>query len=250
MVTDLSPEEEKPIVWKHFKSAAKGKTEKFFTKAYHLNGNLLNLEITYIPIKQENKIIGVYGIIQEITDKIQLQQALEQKEIEVEKIYDSLKVGIWAFDINNQSVAVCTKGIKDIAEIEPSDILDGTKVWRNYVHEDDLEEYDAMQEQAMAGKPFNYQYRIITPSGKIKWIQDEAIPIFGEDGTFIQTHGIIHDITKDKELLERVNHLLHHDPLTALPNRKMLEAEMAASIEKRGRVCVHLHRFRSFKVYL
>ncbi|WP_456273274.1 EAL domain-containing protein [Bacillus sp. AK031] len=231
MLTDYTPPEDKEKVREHFNAAVQGSAQQFLSKAYHKSGKLLNLQLTYIPIQKDDITVGVYAVIHEITDKYELEQALKKKSAEIDNVCDSLKAGIWVQDIKKNIITVCTKGIREISEINPADIVNGKIRWRDHVHKNDLENYDAMQNQLQSGQPFSYQYRIMTPSGKIKWIQDQAHPVFNEDGQFVEAHGIVYDITKDKELLEKVNYLFHHDSLTGLPNRKKLEADMNSLIE-------------------
>jgi two-component system cell cycle sensor histidine kinase/response regulator CckA len=69
-------------------------------------------------------------------------------------------------------------------------------------------------------RPFSRDYRLLRPDGRVVWVHDESVPVFGDDGRpeFIQGYFI--DITERKEL-ER--HLLQAQKSEAL-------ARMAAGI--------------------
>ncbi|WP_113930745.1 PAS domain S-box protein [Bacillus sp. P14.5] len=241
VVTDFTPEESKEVIWKYFKAAVNGKVQNFSCRAYHKNGNLLNLENTYIPIKENRKIIGVYAIIHEVSEKAALQSALETKEQEMEQVSEALEAAIWSYDSINKSITFCTQGIKYITEMEAGNFLKGKIQWRDLVYIDDLKKFDEDRKPLKDGETICHRYRIITPSGKVKWVNDKIIPINDEHNRIVRYHGIITDITNDKELGDRVEHLLHHDSLTALPNRKTLEIEMTTLIkEKRILPCFTL----------
>ncbi|MGF2617919.1 EAL domain-containing protein [Rossellomorea vietnamensis] len=246
-VTDFSPDHEKNEIWNYFKAAAKGKIQYYFTHAYHKNGTLMNLEITYIPIKQAKKITGVFALIREISEKVELQSQLQQKKLEMQHIYDSLEAGIWAYDVQSNSISACSKGVVDICETPAEDFISGKSQWRDFIFIEDLEKFDEKQKHLMNGERVRHQYRIITPSGAVKWISDQSFPVLDEDGTIFRLQGIVTDVTEDKKLVERVHHLQHHDSLTALPNRKTLETEMTTLIKEKtdfAMFYVDLNRFK------
>ncbi|MGM0843793.1 MAG: EAL domain-containing protein [Bacillota bacterium] len=246
-ITDFTPQELKDEVWRHFQTALKGNIVKFTSQAYHNNGSLLNLDITYIPIKENRKTIGVYAIIHEISDKVALQSALQTKEQEMEEVSQALESAYWSYDNVRKSLNFCTQGIKFIAEMDAEEISKGKTQWRDLVYKDDLDKFDKDRAPLKDGETVSHRYRIITPSGKVKWLNDKIIPIKDEHNTIVRYHGIITDITKDKELGDRVEHLLHHDPLTALPNRKTLESQMTSLIKNKtefSMIYVDLYRFK------
>ncbi len=70
-----------------------------------------------------------------------------------------------------------------------------------------------------------------------EWLSVTAVR--GEDGRVLNYIGIFSDITERKEAEARILHLAHHDPLTNLPNRALLQdrlhqALLQARRDKRG----------------
>ncbi|WP_421381432.1 EAL domain-containing protein [Bacillus salacetis] len=247
LITDFTPAELKDQVWTHFQAAVKGKVQKFTSQAYHKDGSLLNLEITHIPIKEHHKTIGVYAIIHDVSEKITLQSTLEMKVQELEHASDTLKAAIWSYDNIRKSITFCSKGVKHIAEMDPEKFLKGQTQWRDLVYIDDQKSYEENIKHLKQGESICHRYRITTPSGKIKWLNEKILPIIDNKNNIIRYHGIVTDITKDKELGDRVEHLLHHDTLTALPNRKMLENEMKSYIQQNTKfafIYIDLNRFK------
>src|SRR5690606_21348973 len=51
----------------NFQKAIKGQSVKFESVFHSAKGTELNLEISLVPIKQDNTIIGVYGIAKDFT---------------------------------------------------------------------------------------------------------------------------------------------------------------------------------------
>jgi diguanylate cyclase (GGDEF)-like protein/PAS domain S-box-containing protein len=246
-VADLTPDDYKARVRKHFKAAVKGSVQKVDSKVYHKNGDLLDIEITFIPIQEKTTTIGVYGIVHEVTEKLALQSELETRKQELEDVSDTLDAAIWSYDNLEKTITFCTNGIQHIAERDAEEFVKGQFRWRDLVYSDDLKKYDDEMRILRQGSTISHRYRITTPSGKIKWLNEKIIPMKEEQDNIIRYHGIVTDITRDKELGERVEHLLHHDPLTALPNRKMLENKMIDYIKHKNSfafIYVDLNRFK------
>ncbi|MBF2026120.1 MAG: GAF domain-containing protein [Oscillatoriales cyanobacterium C42_A2020_001] len=68
----------------------------------------------------------------------------------------------------------------------------------NQVHPDDLQEYrEACAQSAQNLSPFLHEWRIITPSGKVKWLRAASQPERRNNGA-IAWHGVLQDITERK----------------------------------------------------
>jgi len=68
-----------------FQKAANGDPQTYESSIYHKDGHVVFLQATNIPIRVENKIVGVYGIIKDIT-----KQKLAEDQIEFMAFHDPL----------------------------------------------------------------------------------------------------------------------------------------------------------------
>jgi PAS domain S-box-containing protein len=82
-------------VSEHFWVAVEGIPKSYETIGVRKNGERIYLEITNLPIYADNKIIGVYGIAQDITGRKEaqrrLQEQLEEKTHLLTEIHDRVK---------------------------------------------------------------------------------------------------------------------------------------------------------------
>jgi diguanylate cyclase (GGDEF)-like protein/PAS domain S-box-containing protein len=67
----------------------------------------------------------------------------------------------------------------------------------------------------------------------LEWLTVSAV----RDERAIVTHyvGVFSDITKVKESQEKLDHMAHHDPLTALPNRLLFHDRLEHALQRAGR---------------
>ena len=77
-------------------------------------------------------------------------------------------------------------------------------------------------------------------------IQDSFSPIFAKDGGFLGTVMVFQDVTESRIMAKKLSYLAHHDQLTGLPNRLLLQDRLVQAC-KRGKrggasVCVGLFR--------
>ncbi|OKH31613.1 hypothetical protein NIES2119_28200 [[Phormidium ambiguum] IAM M-71] len=88
---------------------------------------------------------------------------------------------------------------RDILELEPEQIIADANIALNQIHsEDRLAHYAAVQHSFVTLKPFNFTFRNITPSGKLKWLEANSRPLRNDNGT-VTWYGILFDITDRKQ---------------------------------------------------
>lgn len=102
-----------------------------------------------------------------------------------------------------------------------------------------------------ARRPFrNFQAACRESDGSIVWLETSGNPIFDVEGHFRGYRGTSRDITKRKKDEEMIAFLASHDPLTGLPNRRLLgerlEAALTHASETSGAalICIDIDRFK------
>ena len=61
-------------------------------------------------------------------------------------------------------------------------------------------------------------------------IEDSAAPIYSRQGQAIGAVMVFHDVGEARSMAHRMTHLAHHDPLTDLPNRSLLNDRITQAI--------------------
>ena len=81
----------------------------------------------------------------------------------------------------------------------------------------------------------NFEFQRHLQDGSILWASISGAPIFASDGTFTGYHGIGRDITAQKQHEDDIVRLAFYDPLTHLPNRRLLLDRLAKALVTSGR---------------
>ncbi|HXF73152.1 MAG TPA: PAS domain S-box protein [Actinomycetota bacterium] len=104
----------------------------------------------------------------------------------------------------------------------PEEWLTGEEVWARTLHPEDRDRVLAEVERTdRTGEPLSIEYRIVARDGRVVWIHDEAVLVRGADGRPAFWHGVMLDITRQREAEQRLRESL---------------ARLEALIEERGRL--------------
>ncbi|HET6521465.1 MAG TPA: EAL domain-containing protein [Geminicoccaceae bacterium] len=86
-----------------------------------------------------------------------------------------------------------------------------------------------------AHEPFrDFEYLRRGPGGDA-WLSVSGVPVIDAGGRFQGYRGISRDITEKKRAEERIRELAHHDDLTGLPNRRLLDDRLQQAVARARR---------------
>lgn len=123
----------------------------------------------------------------------------------------------------------------DMFEVHPEDTQRDAAGVIARVHPQDLEGVLSSIETSYSGLlPWRHEFRVVLPQQGTKWRFGDAVPERLADGSVLW-HGFITDITERRLHQERTHRLAYYDPLTGLPNRRLL-------IDRLERELAHLRR--------
>lgn len=81
---------------------------------------------------------------------------------------------------------------------------------------------------------FNFEHRIITASGAVKWVRHSGQACTDEDG-YASVDGFVIDVTDRKTREEQLHFMASRDPLTGLANRTHFRNQLEKSINRASR---------------
>ncbi len=204
---------------------------------YSLQGRDVILEIRRIPIFSAGKVVRVVTIVRDITEQKHAEQQREKIREDLETIVrERTRELTSANEILTQEIAERKRAVEALRESEtrfrsiventlevimltqPDGIVsylspscrevlgydpeDLVATEPNIIHPDDLSRVMNVYREAMAGTSgANFEYRIITKSGQIKWISHSWKPMF-RDNRLKMIISVIRDITGHKHTEE------------------------------------------------
>ncbi|MFP7296861.1 putative bifunctional diguanylate cyclase/phosphodiesterase [Neobacillus niacini] len=146
------------------------------------------------------------------------------------RLINHMDVAVWIINMQNNK-AFFSEGFRKIFGRSPAEFYQDVGLWGKTVHPEDVAVVQKRKLEKQNGLVTIDEYRIITPAGEVRWVQDRGIPYQDIDGQNIYI-GIILDITERKMADEKIKYMAYHDDLTGLPNRKFFHEHLNSTITK------------------
>jgi len=96
--------------------------------------------------------------------------------------------------------------------------------WASCLHPEDLAGAQHARDEAIGGGlEYSYEYRLRNHAGDYLWVEEIGSVVRDDDsGVRVAMRGILLDISQRKAAESEIQHLAFYDPLTGLPNRRLL----------------------------
>jgi PAS domain S-box-containing protein len=154
------------------------------------------LHVVYEPwFDGEGEVTGWIASVSDITDLRRTTKALRESEERLRLAMSSGTIGVWDWDLSNGQLTVSP----EVGQIYGVDItnLRSYEELAAHVHPDDLARIESERAAAIYNhQPFDTEFRILLPSGEIRWIAARGQAYYDENGRVVRVVGNNIDITE------------------------------------------------------
>ena len=167
-----------------------------------------------------------YELSNDVARAAGLVRELEISEQRLNLAADSANLGMWEWDIVCDEIWITDKGraMFGFDSLEKVDF----ELFRSRLHPEDRESVlKAVENSLGTGAKYESEYRVLLPSGELRWIAGRGQVEFNRDGRPFRMHGASLDITKRKEAEEQA--VRQHNEMAHLSRVTML-GELSGSI--------------------
>ncbi len=172
---------------------------------------------------------GSIWVYADVTERRQAEEKLRLSATVLEHIAD----GVMVIGLDGRIVAVNPAFTQITGYTEGEALGQDASMTRSHRH--DQEFYDGMWKELGGSGFWRGEIWNRRKSGELylEWLTISAV----RDGHGLITHyvGVFSDITKVKESQEKLDHMAHHDPLTALPNRLLFHDRLDHALQRAAR---------------
>ncbi|MDD5247457.1 MAG: PAS domain S-box protein [Rhodocyclaceae bacterium] len=201
-------------------AAMRGEAPRFEWQFLRADGVAVDAEISLSPVEVDG-VTYLQAIVRDITERKRAEAALHESEMRYRSVVDNVKEVV--FQTDSQGLwTFLNCSWKEVTGFAVADSL-GT-LFLDYVHPDDRQHNQELFEPLIQRKEdcCRHEIRYLHQSGGFRWIEVFARLTLDEAGNIIGTSGTLNDITERRRMEDQVRQLAFYDPLTKLPNRRLL----------------------------
>lgn len=192
--------------WKSlYERALNGETYTFNNKIpNNKNQEEKVIETNFSPIVVEEKIVGVACSARDITERIKVQEEIEEYNEKLSTAQEIAKLGYWEHNLSEEAL-YWSDQVYQIFEENKENFVPTVQSFFDAVVPEYREKFYLYK-----NKPFDnvdsqdIEYKIKTKTGKIKWIHQNGKKIINEKDHHIIFKGTLRDITERKNQEEKI----------------------------------------------
>lgn len=198
-------------------------------KLIRLDGQIIDAEITSIPIIYNNKP-SVQLICRDITERKQMEEALRQAETKYRSLVEQIPAIVYIAALDRTSTMLyVSPQVKNILGFSPEDYKADPDIWIKQLHPEDYKRVMTEVKKRQANRRLlSIEYRMLTKDGRVVWFQDNAEIVRDARGKPLFLQGVMIDITQRKQAEEELKK--HQQQLEALIEERT--AKLAAANEQ------------------
>lgn len=222
---------------------------RYVFKGVRENGAPIFLEVSATRIFYAGEPASLV-FLRDVTENKWLEEALKRSRDFYLTLFEELPTMIWRLASDGTCDYVNKAWLDFTGRTLQEEMGDG---WIQCIHPEDLDGFKEKLFEALGKKEaVSKEVRAQRKDGQWRWILLVAKPFLGLEGEFSGYIGACYDITERKQQEQNLHLQATHDPLTALPNRRLLqdrmEVALAQGVRKGTKVAVIMLDLDDFKL--
>lgn len=196
-----------------------GKINPYYDNA----GQVRYVQTNKWPMFDEaGRVAGIFGISRDISELVQAETALRESEASLKTAQKLAKIGNWSLDILRNKLA-WSEEVYRIFEVDPAKFSATYEAFLSGVHPDDRERVNLAYTESIRNRtPYQIEHRLLMADGREKFVYEHCQTDYDGEGRAIRSFGTVQDISARKAAEKEIERLAYYDPLTSLPNRRLL----------------------------
>ncbi|MBD8037457.1 sensor domain-containing diguanylate cyclase [Solibacillus sp. A46] len=202
------------------------------TKSYNIiiknkSGDYVNIIYKIVPLLVDGVVIGLYGILKDVTDLMKNSEKLEESENRFRIIAENANDLITLVNKDGKIIYV-SPSYKNVLGYQSNEFLG--KDFVHNIHPTDQERIkDVAKKSIQSGEAFTIEFKQKNANEEMLWCESIGKPVFNHKNELQHLVILTRDITLRKEYESKLKYFAYHDALTELPNRILFNKRFASA---------------------
>ncbi|MEK3766712.1 sensor domain-containing diguanylate cyclase [Solibacillus sp. FSL K6-4121] len=207
--------------------AIKGTTKSYNIIIKNKSGDYVNILYKIVPLIVEGVVIGLYGILKDVTDLMKNIEKLEESENRFRIIAENANDLITLVNKDGKIIYV-SPSYQNVLGYQSNEFLG--KDFVHNIHPTDQERIkDVAKKSIQSGEAFTIEFKQKNANEEMLWCESIGKPVFNHKNELQHLVILTRDITLRKEYESKLKHFAYHDALTELPNRLLFNKRFASA---------------------
>jgi PAS domain S-box-containing protein len=130
---------------------------------------------------------------------------LKEAKRQLESILNEMSDVVWSVSVPDYKMLFVTPSVVSLYGISIDQWMEDSTWWQRGIHPEDVGVIQEIFDHLEAKGKYNVKYRIITPSGSVKWVKNKGKLVFDEQHNPIRLDGVVQDRTAQYLAQESLN---------------------------------------------
>ncbi len=165
----------------------------------HRAGRRIPIENTASPIAgPRGRLFGAVLVFRDVSERRRSENALKQKEERLKLALEAGNIGAWDWDVSSDRIEWSDQ-VYAIHRIERGTLPGRLEEYAQLIHPADRDRVaEAIRKTLRENAPYEISFRILRPTGEIRWITTLGLVVRNGKGEPIRMLGAVTDITRQK----------------------------------------------------
>jgi PAS domain S-box-containing protein len=151
---------------------------------------------------EAGEVVEIQGVGRDITDRKQIEEALQKSEEKFRLFADNAHTLIWIENSDPEKILYVNHAYEKIWGRSCQSLYNQPSSWMDSVHPEDRDRVMAKLQQYDDGDSASLEYRILQTDGSVRWIWSRRFAMHNEQGNIYAYGSIAEDITDRKQAEE------------------------------------------------